>query len=420
MKKVVLIILSATLLSSFFSNLLFGCTVAVVSGKATADGRPLLWKNRDTSHEANRVMFFQGEKYYFIAVVNSEDIEGEKIWSGVNSAGFCIMNSLSYNVNRDEKEEDKSGEEEGPEKYGEGTLMKRALEICATVDDFEQLLKGTADGREVDANFGVIDAEGGAAFFETEDTRFVRFDADDPRVAPEGYIVRTNFSNVGEPSDGAGYIRYDRTSKLFHEAVSTSGRISVDWLMTTGSRDMVNGLTGVDPLAGPLPAHSRDHRYYYMADSTARNSAVSTTIFQGVKPGEGPAGTIMWTRLGHPLCSVALPLWAEAGDNLGISGGSSDSPIDLFALYWHDRIFPLNGGSRDKYLDLAVVANRSGDGVLGRLIGIEERIIAETRKRLEGAAADRETLTRIQMKIDELAREALKNEFPEAAAAAGL
>ena len=418
MKRVTLVLLSAILVSAVFSAPLFGCTVAVISGKATADGRPLLWKNRDTSHEANRVMFFQGEKYYFIAVVNSEDAEGEKIWSGVNSAGFCIMNSLSYNVNRDEKED--SSEEEGPEKMGEGMLMKRALEVCATVDEFEQFLKDTADKRDVDSNFGVIDASGGAAFFETENSRYVRFDADDPRVAPEGYIVRTNFSNVGEPSDGAGYIRYDRASKLFHEAVSTSRRISVEWLMTTGSRDMVNGLSGIDPLAGPLPAHSRDHRYYYMSDSFARNTATSTTIFQGVKQGEDPVGTIMWTRLGHPLCSVALPLWAEAGDQLGIAGGESDSPVDLFALYWHDRIFPLNGGSRDKYLDLAPVANRQGDGLLGRLVRIEERIIAETRKKLDGAASDSETLIRVQVEIGELAREALKQEFPEAAAAAGL
>jgi hypothetical protein len=32
---------------------IFPCTVAVVSGKATPDGRPLLWKNRDTSSLAS-------------------------------------------------------------------------------------------------------------------------------------------------------------------------------------------------------------------------------------------------------------------------------------------------------------------------------------------------------------------------------
>ena len=31
------------------------CTSAIVSGRLTANGRPLLWKNRDTNDQNNRV-----------------------------------------------------------------------------------------------------------------------------------------------------------------------------------------------------------------------------------------------------------------------------------------------------------------------------------------------------------------------------
>ncbi|MGZ5556375.1 MAG: peptidase C45, partial [Candidatus Aminicenantales bacterium] len=36
------------------------CTLAVMSGKATANGRPLMWKNRDTSDPNNKLMAFKG------------------------------------------------------------------------------------------------------------------------------------------------------------------------------------------------------------------------------------------------------------------------------------------------------------------------------------------------------------------------
>ncbi|MCI0495741.1 hypothetical protein L0Z72_12120, partial [candidate division KSB1 bacterium] len=45
------------------------CTVAVVSGKATVDGRPLLWKNRDTSYLDNEVSYFADGKYAYIGVI---------------------------------------------------------------------------------------------------------------------------------------------------------------------------------------------------------------------------------------------------------------------------------------------------------------------------------------------------------------
>ena len=52
----------------------WACTSAVVSGRATPDGRPLLWKHRDTDFLKNHVEYVKGEKYDFIAVVNSEDL----------------------------------------------------------------------------------------------------------------------------------------------------------------------------------------------------------------------------------------------------------------------------------------------------------------------------------------------------------
>ena len=49
------------------------CTLALISGRATANGRPLMWKNRDTSGPNNKLAYFKGPKYDFIAVAISEE-----------------------------------------------------------------------------------------------------------------------------------------------------------------------------------------------------------------------------------------------------------------------------------------------------------------------------------------------------------
>ena len=61
------------LLAALTAEPVLACTSAVVSGKVTPDGRPLLWKNRDTDYLRNHVAYIKGEKYNFIADVNSDN-----------------------------------------------------------------------------------------------------------------------------------------------------------------------------------------------------------------------------------------------------------------------------------------------------------------------------------------------------------
>lgn len=70
-----------------------GCTTAVVSGKYTRDGRPLLLKHRDTDTPDNKLMILAAGKYKALALVDSKDSNLENIWIGFNETGFAIMNS---------------------------------------------------------------------------------------------------------------------------------------------------------------------------------------------------------------------------------------------------------------------------------------------------------------------------------------
>lgn len=96
------------------------------------------------------------------------------------------MNTQSYNL-----VEVKPGEERGE---ANGRVMRRALEVCATVKDFRQFLDTLSKPSLIEANFGVIDAKGGAAMFEVDYYEYVMYDANNPKDAPCGYIARTNFS----------------------------------------------------------------------------------------------------------------------------------------------------------------------------------------------------------------------------------
>ena len=103
------------------------CTAAVITGKATKDGRPMIWKVRDTDALQNCVRFFKGQKYDFIGVADCQPRSKEEVWLGTNTAGFSIINTQSFNL-----EKTVGGIEPGGKN---GEFMYKTLSVCATVQD---------------------------------------------------------------------------------------------------------------------------------------------------------------------------------------------------------------------------------------------------------------------------------------------
>ncbi len=178
------------------------CPTAVVSRGASATGRAMLWKNRDADGSDDQVVCLTGGKLPYVGLVNRGDTTGLQIRAGVNAAAFAIMSPASYNL-------------ESGDTSGEGTLMKLALQTCATVEDFEALpAKSSSGGRDVSASFGVIDAKGGAATFETKKKGYVRFDAAAANDGAKGLLVRTSYSRSGGKDAGSGFLREARGIEL--------------------------------------------------------------------------------------------------------------------------------------------------------------------------------------------------------------
>ena len=81
-------------------------------------------------------------------------------------------------------------------------------------------------------------------------------------------------------------------------------------------------------------------------------------MVKGVKKGENPDLTVMWTVLGYPPCGIAIPLFAAAGaDQPAYMCKTAESDNCLMcdqALERRARIFPLKRGNGKNYFDVAL------------------------------------------------------------------
>jgi hypothetical protein len=362
--------------SLLISVQLLACTSAVISGRATRDGRPILWKQRDTGTLENKLVYHTDGRYVFLGIHDLDDTANAEMFMGSNAVGFSIINTASYNLEY-QKYKGKMDEE--------GIVMKRALATCATLADFEVLLKETAGKRGVEANFGVVDARGGAAYYETDPYVFKKYDANDPMIAPNGYLLRTNFSASGTPEKGQGYIRYQTETDLFQWGFLGEG-LTVEFILHEATTCLRHSLTGIDLARGPLPESAETTRIVNFADFIPRYSTTASMIIQGVAAGEDPSLTTLWTVLGSPLTTPVLPIWVKYADQVPVQlyaakGGSS--ALNDASLALRSRCFPLKVSEGRYYLDLAKVLNGQGTGTLQRLRSVDQGLVLGGRRLLD-------------------------------------
>lgn len=280
----------------------FACTTVIVSAKASASGRPLMWKQRDTGAEFNYLAFFPADegRYSYTGVVNTADTEKESVWCGSNEVGFSVMNAMSYGLSPLVTDD----------RPYEGIVMKRALEICRTVSDFEEYIKSLPRPNGLESNFGVIDAEGGAAYFEVHDYGFTRFDVAD---APGGYLIRSNWSVTGRKGEGKGYDRYDVAAAKMK---AHTGGFTAEWIIDK---------LGRDPLI-------------------ARSKTVNSVVFEGVGAGDPVNSTLIWAVMGYTPYAFVLPAWVAAEGlfpaPLGENGRSAQNELSNSALRRYGDIEP--------------------------------------------------------------------------------
>lgn len=350
------------------------CTSVIVSGKATKDGRPVIFKHRDSGKLHNMMIVVQGRRYRYLGLVNAEDTMPIDVWGGHNEAGFGIINTAAYNMNGD-----------GGDTDGDGIFIRKALELCATLEDFERLLDTVKKPREVNSNFAVLDAKGGCAYYETGNYDYVKFDVNDPSVAPDGYLMRTNFGTTGNHKLDQGVERYCAINDFMAEACK-NGNLEHDYLMTHISRYLKHGVTQLD-MYDYMPETENDTRYFPFHDYISRYSSASVIMVQGVRPDESPLNTVSWNIIGWPLTTVAVPLVLTPSGKLPAivtDDGTGHSRLNEMGLQLKERVFSLKSGNVEFYGDLSKLINKQETGILQRILPIEKEVMRRGEEALDG------------------------------------
>ncbi|MBC8402897.1 MAG: hypothetical protein H8E14_15535 [Candidatus Marinimicrobia bacterium] len=329
------------------------CTAGLAGGKATGSGRCLLWKNRDSSHRNNEIIFLSHGAFRLIGVINADDTT--QIWAGVNNFGFAIMNAEARDMAKPDEET----------LYDEeGYLMKAALLSCRSVEDFETMLKESNQvGRGVTSNFGVIDTSGAAEFFETGNHEYFRFDATNQEICPTSFIGRANFADHGYNEEAYGHGRFQNAVDLSNVKAEIN-KLDVSYLISTVTRDIAT----IDPDAA-------DTALFKTAGTVNRHRTVSCSVFESTLLGEDPCLTTYWITLGEPAVSVAVPLWVYAGEVPAAMDGDGGAPLNLLFQELKAYVYP--DTSRPKYINAARLAE-----VQKQTDKIQKRVLKKTAKQL--------------------------------------
>lgn len=329
------------------------CTLVAVSGRVTADGRPLLLKNRDSNTWDIKIRIGQGVKYRYLSQCK---VANGSAYSGYNETGFSIINSHSFNMpNKD---------------YGwNARIMQMALERCASVDEFELMLDTLAKPLSVCSNYGVMDAHGNVSIIEVNAYTHVRYNADDTRC---GYMIRTN-SSFSQDTTGVSvvsptsYPRYLIASSYLDNAFASDGYISKEKLLGL-SRCLVNSegkdLRDLVPF-GENEYMPVDFRYY-----VPRYETTSVMLIEGVKPDEAPNQAVAWTAIGSPITTVTVPYLLTSQKSLP---QIAQKGVDGHAwLCYQGQMLKNRCFVNSTNLILSKLYNLSGTGVMQRIIEIED------------------------------------------------
>jgi hypothetical protein len=350
-----------------------GCTMGVASGKATSDGRPLAWKTRDSQSKDQEAYFDTTKKYKFVAIRADRSTTSSN--AGVNEKGFAIVNSAALDLPGN----------------GNSThiIMYNSLGKCATIEEFEHYLDSITETKlyDIQSNYGVIDSTGAAAIYETTRDQYWKFNANDTTQAPDGYIVRTNFSETGGGDVDLGIYntsimtRYNRSMKLIGDFYNGDS-LNYRSIIRNHLRDFV------DSACNPIPVPYQDYwdpdipyGYFNTLFSICRFCTKSAFAIQGVLPDESGKLSTMWTLLSDPATSIAVPYWPVC-ETPAVANNYPSTPLcqvayDIHSYVYSDTLIFTDTfqDSYKTYIDSYKLRDEKGEGLWAWIFPAEDSVL---------------------------------------------
>ncbi len=330
-----LIMITTTFLFALSSVDCLGCDIAVVSAKATTNGRPIIWKSRDNSPSWHQeIKYFDAEildpvgpggylmvydkKALYEILTGFPEISS----GGINESGFAITCTTVYentnpihealNVNTD--------------------IVRQALRECTTISEFENILDNFDKyntGKIISANFAVIDPYGGAALYEAftghigaaiRPVMYEKYDANTGRITDhDGNVIDEgegdNFIGFHNRANANKYIpwnngeeRRERATELLTQ-LSDEGRLDYRTIMQEVSKDIICVQSKEDST----------EENYTTTKCISRAQTRLGLVIDGVAPPDqdenhAPELSTFWCALGEPAISVYVPYFVHAGD----------------------------------------------------------------------------------------------------------
>ncbi len=330
-----LIMTAVTLLFILSSVDCLACDVAVVSAKATTNGRPIIWKSRDNSPSWHQeIKYFDAETLYptgpggYLMVYDKsslyEILTGfpEISSGGVNESGFAITCSTVYEHTNPIHEALNVNTE----------IVRQALRECSTIDEFEEILNNFENentGKIISANFAVIDAYGGAALYECftghigglfRPVMYEKHDANTGRITNHlGDEI-----DEGEGDSFIGFVNRANANKYISWNNGEERRWRATELLTQlADEDRLDYQTMMQEITKDItciqPSEDNTEENYSTTKCISRAQTRLGLVIDGVAPPDQygnhtPELSTFWCALGEPSTSVFVPYFVHARD----------------------------------------------------------------------------------------------------------
>jgi hypothetical protein len=284
-------------------------TIGGAMGNASADARPIVWKNRDggqptgskrhyLSHVVDRTHRYLG--------VHPSDADPRM---GVNELGLafgnCTASAFTSSPNYD---------------YANTQAFKQY--VLGETSSLSQVRQAIQDNILGSANDwpdsialmpGILDAGGKAVLWELGDALVYEYDLENPaRLAQNPWQIYARDNTVHAHSDHTDDWSHSRDRY----------RIPRDGLTQ-------NAAAGGNTVQDVLRIARIGDPGFDDADTPSRPQTSTTMIAHGVLAGEDPRVVTMWNTLGQPDYAALVPVWVAIGDQLSPRASSNDLATSL-------------------------------------------------------------------------------------------